>query len=116
MIWRQKMNQRMVNDILNWANEKNELEFRDFIIFMNDVYENKHQVEATYLEEHMTGKIQYYLVFYNKRFPDFDVEVQFANQDYGIVLSCITMKSIKKISDKHFEIIDKNGNIYSIKK
>ena len=35
------MNQRIINDLLEWANEKNEMDFQDFIVFMNDVYENK---------------------------------------------------------------------------
>lgn len=107
------MNQRIINDLLEWANEKNEMDFQDFIVFMNDVYENKRQVRVLYFGEEMNGIIEYYLIFYNKRFPDFDVKIQLENQDC-IVLSCITMKDIKKIAANQFEIVDEDGDIYSI--
>ncbi|MBN1051982.1 hypothetical protein DV092_07910 [Clostridium botulinum] len=108
------MNINMINDLVDWANEKQEKDFKDFILFMNDIDERKLIINTSYFGEHASGKIKRWSILYNRRFPDFDFDIQLDSEEYCTTLSCLTMKNFKKIMNDKYEITDEEGRIFTI--
>ena len=109
------MNQKIKEDLLDWAKaEKNEI-FERFINFLSYAEENKKQMELSYCNKTEHGSIEKISFIYNRRFLDFDFSIKLTEQNYISEVEYIYMDSIKQISDQEYNIIDRDGDIFSIK-
>ena len=55
------------------------------------------------------GKIFYWLIRYNVRFPDFDLTLCINDIKNGIVLKFLTMENFFRIEDGKYKILDMQG-------
>lgn len=108
------MNSKMLNNLVDWANEKNQQEFKEFILFINNVDEKKLNISISYDDKKEFGKIKTWLVFFNRRFPDFDFKIQVESQKYSITLKRLIMNSFKKLTDNKYQITNNEGKIFII--
>ena len=105
----------MVNDLINWADNNKKEDFKDFILFMNHIYEKKIIVNMTYINLKLDGKLNMWKVFYNKRFLDFDFDIKLDCYKNTITLSNLTMDNFKKVTNEKFVITDCNNNMCEFK-
>ena len=108
------MNSKILNNLVDWANEKNQQEFKEFILFINNVDEKKLNISISYDDKKEFGKIKTWLVFFNRRFPDFDFKIQVESQKYSITLKRLIMNSFKKLTDNKYQITNNEGKIFII--
>lgn len=109
------MYQHVRDNLISWAKEKEHTVFEEFVDFLHDAECEGKNMSITYYDETQTGTIETCNFLYNKRFPDFDFDIKLLGQEYGLAVSYIFMDSIQKKSDTEYEIINKEGVLFSIK-
>ena len=100
------MNINIVNDLIDWAKSNKREDFRDFILFINEIYEDKLIVNMSYYNLNLSGKLNRWNIFYNKKFSDFDFDISLDCYENTIILKKLTMENFKKATDKKFLILD----------
>ena len=105
------MNISIVEDLINWADDNKKEDFREFILFMNKLYEKQLEVNMSYSNFNTAGKLKRWNVFYNKRFSDFDIDVLLDSYEYTITFKRLTMENFKNEGNNKFIIRDCENNI-----
>lgn len=111
---------KVMDDLRDWAREKGNHVFEDFLNFLDNVEKKKYKIKFMYhdneYDNQEEGTIDCYSFCYNRRFDDFDFEIKLSEERYGYSIDYIFMDSIEKVSETEYKITAHEGGVYTLAK